>query len=46
MSTTAVTIPQAPECPELEGQFYATYNATATKCQVGIMALKYSSGDH
>jgi hypothetical protein len=40
VTISAVAIPQGPECPELNGFYQATFNETATECQLGIVAVE------
>ncbi|KAG7292797.1 hypothetical protein NEMBOFW57_002841 [Staphylotrichum longicolle] len=44
-TTAAVAIPQAPQCPELDGVYRVTYNATATECQTGVIAVETIQGN-
>ncbi|KAK4125415.1 hypothetical protein N657DRAFT_688192 [Parathielavia appendiculata] len=45
VTTAEVAIPQAPECPELGGLYQATFNETATDCQLGVVAVEGIQGN-
>ncbi|KAK4035261.1 hypothetical protein C8A01DRAFT_18042 [Parachaetomium inaequale] len=45
VTTAVVAIPQAPECPELNGIYQATFNETATECQLGVVAVETIQGN-
>ncbi|KAL2128178.1 hypothetical protein VTI74DRAFT_9554 [Chaetomium olivicolor] len=45
VTTAAVAIPQAPECPELNGLYQVTFNETATECQLGVVAVETIQGN-